>query len=194
MIFELAGAEDFLAVNRLARQVCEHHAQWDKSIQLIDEPYPMDWYMECIDGSSLFSNVIYVAREGDMVVGFVRFYLWETNSTVSGKQKMLTIDDIGVDISFRNRGIVNWQRAGIVPVYAFMWMPKTKALISITSNAVSMSVISVWDSHYKRRWLRFSVIFVEAFYDPYFQQKRTTDHLEPAGSGSDPGYSGFQPY
>ena len=73
--------------------------------QLIDEPYPMDWYMECIDGSSLFSNVIYVAREGDMVVGFVRFYLWETNSTVSGKQKMLTIDDIGVDISLRNRGI-----------------------------------------------------------------------------------------
>lgn len=105
MIFELAGAEDFLAVNRLARQVCEHHAQWDKSIQLIDEPYPMDWFMECIDGSSLFSNVIYVAREEGRVVGFVRFYLWETNSTVSGKQKILTIDDIGVDISLRNRGI-----------------------------------------------------------------------------------------
>lgn len=105
MIFELARAEDFQEVNRLARQVCEHHAQWDKSIQPVAEPYPMDWFLECIGENSLHSSTIYVARKEDKVVGFMRFYLWETNSTVSGKRKMLTIDDIGVDVSLRNLGI-----------------------------------------------------------------------------------------
>jgi len=105
MIFERAGKEDFQEVNRLARQVCEHHAQWDTSIQLMEEPYPMDWFLECIGEESLHSSTIYVARKEDKVVGFMRFYLWETNSTVSGKRKMLTRDDIGVDESLRNQGI-----------------------------------------------------------------------------------------
>ena len=105
MILELAKPEDFAAVNRLARQVCEHHAQWDKSLKIVDEPYPKDWFMDCIREDSLSENTIYVAREGDQVVGFLRFYLWETNSTVSDKRKMLSIDDIGVDASLRNQGI-----------------------------------------------------------------------------------------
>jgi len=65
----------------------------------------MDWFLECIGEESLHSSTIYVARKEDKVVGFMRFYLWETNSTVSGKRKMLTIDDIGVDESLRNQGI-----------------------------------------------------------------------------------------
>ena len=105
MIFELAKQEEFAAVNRLARQVCEHHAQWDKALQIVDEPYPYDWFMDCLKEDSLFENTIYVAREGEQVVGFMRFYLWETNSTVSARQKMLSIDDIGVDAALRNRGI-----------------------------------------------------------------------------------------
>ena len=105
MVLEIAKSEDFHAVNRLARQVCEHHAQWDKSIQLVDEPYPLDWFQECIRADALHENVIYVARNEGNVVGFVRFYLWETNSTVSAKRKMLSIDDIGVDCSLRNQGI-----------------------------------------------------------------------------------------
>lgn len=105
MIFERAKAEDFDAVNRLARQVCEHHAQWEKSLQIVDETYPKAWFMECIKEDSLYENTIYVAREAGNVVGFMRFYLWETNSTVSARRKMLSIDDIGVDISLRNQGV-----------------------------------------------------------------------------------------
>ena len=104
MIFELAKPEDFHDVNRLARQVCEHHAQWDKSLQIEEESYPMDFYQECIN-DSLYDNTIYVARKEGKVVGFMRFYLWETNSFVSAKRKMLTIDDIGVDVTLRNQGI-----------------------------------------------------------------------------------------
>ena len=105
MIFELAKEADFDAVNHLARQVCEHHAQWDKSLQVVDEPYPRDWFRECIREDSLYENTIYVARKAGSVVGFIRFYLWETNSTVSAKRKMLSIDDIGVDSTLRNQGI-----------------------------------------------------------------------------------------
>lgn len=105
MRFELAKWEDFNDVNRLARQVCEHHAQWDKEIQLIDEPYPKDWFEELIKEDSYRENTVYVARKDDTVVGFVRFYIWETNSTVSSRHKILSIDDIGVEESLRNRGI-----------------------------------------------------------------------------------------
>lgn len=104
MIFELAKLADFSDVNRLARQVTEHHAQWDKTLQITEEPYPMDWYLECIN-DSFYDNTIYVARKEGKVVGFMRFYLWETNSTVAAKRKMLTIDDLGVDITLRNQGI-----------------------------------------------------------------------------------------
>lgn len=105
MVFERAKPDDFAEVNRLARQVCEHHAQWDKSLQIVDEPYPMDWFVECIKEDALHENTIYVARKADNVVGFMRFYLWETNSTVSASRKMLSIDDLGVDVSIRNQGI-----------------------------------------------------------------------------------------
>lgn len=120
MVVERACLEDFQAVNRLARQVCEHHSQWDKSIQIVDEPYPMDWFLECIGEDSLHSSTIYVARKDGKTVGFLRFYLWETNSTVSGKRKMLTIDDIGVDASLRNQGI-GQQMMGKLRLLAKEW-------------------------------------------------------------------------
>lgn len=105
MIFELAKPEDFEAVNRLARQVCEHHAQWDRELQIVEEPYPREWFLECIRKDALNEGCIYVAREAEKVVGFLRFYLWETNSMVSQKRKILSIDDLGVDVSLRNQGI-----------------------------------------------------------------------------------------
>ena len=105
MLFELAKSEDFDDVNRLAQQVCEHHAQWDKSLQIVNEPYPRDWFFSCIKEDSLYEDTIYVARQNETVVGFMRFHLWETNSTVCAKRKMLSIDDIGVDAALRNQGI-----------------------------------------------------------------------------------------
>lgn len=105
MIFEIAREEDFDAVNRLARQVTAHHAQWDKSLQIVDHPYPMDFFLTCIQENSIHENVIYVARMNGAVVGFMRFYLWKTNSEVSETKLMLSIDDIGVEESLRHQGI-----------------------------------------------------------------------------------------
>lgn len=105
MIFELARESDFEAVNLLARQVAAHHAQWDKGIQAVEHPYPMDFFLECIQEDSVHSNAIYVARENGAVVGFMRFYLWQTNSAVTQTRTMLSIDDFGVEESLRSRGI-----------------------------------------------------------------------------------------
>ena len=104
MTFELAKLEDFQEVNRLARQVAEYHAQWDKTIELVDEVYSMDFFLECIQENPE-RDTIYVARKEGKVVGFMRFYIWETNSSVSAKRKMLSIDDLGVDVTLRNQGI-----------------------------------------------------------------------------------------
>ena len=104
-MLELARESDFEAVNRLARQVVAHHAQWNPNEQIVEHPYPMDFYLTCIRPDSIRENAIYVMRRDDEVVGYMRIYLWETNSTTSAKRRMLSIDDIGVDESLRNQGI-----------------------------------------------------------------------------------------
>lgn len=105
MIFELAKPKDFEAVNRLAKQVSQHHAQWDKSIQLDEEDYPMDFFQDCIKEGAIYENAIYVARVDEKVVGFMRFYIWHTNSFVTDKRAILQIDDFGVEKEWRNQGI-----------------------------------------------------------------------------------------
>lgn len=105
MIFEPAKLEDFEAVNRLAKQVSQHHAQWDKTILPDEEAYPIDFFQDCIKEGAIYENAIYVARLDGKVVGFMRFYIWYTNSTVAARRAMLQIDDFGVEEEMRNRGI-----------------------------------------------------------------------------------------
>lgn len=104
-MLELAREQDFEAVNRLARQVVAHHAQWNPNEQMVEHPYPMDFFLTCIRPESIRDNAIYVMRQNGAVVGYMRVYLWETNSFVSSKRIMLSIDDIGVDETLRNQGI-----------------------------------------------------------------------------------------
>lgn len=104
-MLELARETDFEAVNRIARQVTEHHAQWDKGLQIVEETYPKEFFLECIQADSIYRNAIFVARQNGAVVGYMRVYLWETNSTVTEKRCMLSIDDLGVEESLRHQGI-----------------------------------------------------------------------------------------
>ena len=101
----LAKEADFEAVNRLARQVIAHHAQWDKNIQPVEYPYDMDYFLTCTKPESIGESVIYVDRRDGAVVGYMRFYLWHTNSTVTEKKAIISIDDIGVEETLRNQGI-----------------------------------------------------------------------------------------
>lgn len=105
MILELAKETDFDAVNRLARQVTEHHAKWTPDLQIVEHPYPMDFFLSCIQPDSIGENAIYVMRHDNAVVGFMRIYLWQTNSFITAQRTMLSIDDIGVEENLRNQGI-----------------------------------------------------------------------------------------
>lgn len=104
-MLELAKETDFEAVNHLARQVIAHHTQWNKNEQVVQYPYPMDFFLSCIGPASIHDNAIYVMRQDDAVVGYMRIYLWETNSTTSPKRRILSIDDLGVEETLRNQGI-----------------------------------------------------------------------------------------
>ena len=104
-MLELAREGDFEAVNRLARQVEAHHAAWTPELQMVEHPYPMDFFLSCIRPESIRENAIYVMRQDDAVVGYMRIYLWETNSFVTAQRAMLSIDDIGVEETMRNQGI-----------------------------------------------------------------------------------------
>lgn len=105
MVFEMAKEADFEAVNHLARQVLVQHAQWDKSLDVSMEPYPKEWFHKFIQEDSLEQTTIYVARIDGDVVGFMRFYLWQTDSAVSGRRSILQLDDFGVEETLRNRSI-----------------------------------------------------------------------------------------
>ncbi len=105
MVFEMAKEADFEAVNHLARQVLVQHALWDKSLDVSMEPYPKEWFHKFIQEDSLEQTTIYVARIDGDVVGFMRFYLWQTDSAVSGRRSILQLDDFGVEETLRNRSI-----------------------------------------------------------------------------------------
>ena len=104
-MLELAKETDFEEVNRLARQVTAHHAQWTPGLEVVEHPYPMDYFLECIKSESIRESAIYVMRQNGGIVGYMRIYIWNTNSTVSAKRTILSIDDIGVDEALRGRGI-----------------------------------------------------------------------------------------
>ena len=97
-LLEFARPGDWAALNRIAVQVNDLHAQWDVSAPT-DVVYPDDFFQEMVEMDQLL-----VARRGGVLVGYVRFYLWETSGT-SVKRKFLTIDDVGVEESLRGQGI-----------------------------------------------------------------------------------------
>ena len=137
-MLELANAEDFEAVNRLAQQVIAYHAQWDQSIQVVEYPYPMEYFLECTKPESIHDSVIYVERRGGVVVGYMRFYLWQTNSAVTEKRTMLSIDDIGVEEALRHQGIGGEMMAQL-RVLAEGWGCKKLCLYvdALNENAIS---------------------------------------------------------
>ena len=104
-MLEPAKETDFEEVNRLARQVTAHHAKWTPGLEVVEHPYPMDYFRECIKPGAIWESAVYVMRQNGGVVGYMRIYLWNTNSAVSAKKTILNIDDIGVDEALRNRGI-----------------------------------------------------------------------------------------
>ena len=94
-----ARVEDYEALNRIARQVCELHASWGNGFA-VDYPYPMEYFSECIQEGKL-----YVAEQDNQILGYLNFYFWTAGGPAAARRQMVSIDDFGVDEKLRNRGI-----------------------------------------------------------------------------------------
>ena len=65
--------------------------------------------------------IVHVMRQDGHVVGYMRVYLWNTNSAVSAKRTVLSIDDIGVDEALRNQGIGTQMMTQLVTLAKEEW-------------------------------------------------------------------------
>ncbi len=100
-MLELARESDFDSVNAIARQVQAMHVQWRPDIYCAaQEPYDLEFFRECIR-----QRILFVAKLDGIVVGYLRFYIWQTNGNGSVKRKVVDLDDICVDERFRNCGV-----------------------------------------------------------------------------------------
>lgn len=98
-LLRFACVGDYEAINRIASQVCALHASWGSGIA-VEYPYPMDYYTELIQEKKLL-----VAESNGEVVSYLYFYFWTAGGPAAARRKMVSIDDIGVEESLRNRGI-----------------------------------------------------------------------------------------
>lgn len=100
-MLELATHSDREAVNALARQVHEMHVAWRPDIfRMVDEIYTQERFQESIKARQL-----YVAKLNGIVVGYVLIAMKEKNIPPLVPRKVMLIDEICVDKSFRGHGI-----------------------------------------------------------------------------------------
>ena len=100
-MLELATPADRETVNTLAQQVHSLHVSWRPDIYCAaPEPYPEERFTELVR-----DRCLYVARIGEMVVGYVTLRFRQVEGPGMVSRKILHIDDICVEESMRNQGI-----------------------------------------------------------------------------------------
>lgn len=100
-MLELARDSDWEEVNRIGKQVADLHVAWRPDLfRHTDEVYPREYFLEKIRDRQFF-----VAKISGVLAGYVNFYIWQTNGSGSVPRKVLSIDDICVDETFRHQGI-----------------------------------------------------------------------------------------
>lgn len=100
-MLELAREQDWEAVKRLSVQIHDLHAAWRPDIYYhSDEPFPKDAFLEGIR-----ERLVYVAKLGDQVVGYVTLTLMNRGGPGSHVYKAMRLDSICVDEALRGRGI-----------------------------------------------------------------------------------------
>ena len=100
-VLRIAEAKDWEALDRICRQVLTLQSAWSPGeYEVVEHPYPMEYLLEDIQDQCL-----YTAKIQNVLVGYVRFRIWETNGAGSLKRKMFQIEDIGVEETLRHQGI-----------------------------------------------------------------------------------------
>ncbi len=100
-MLELARESDWEAVRRLSVQIHDLHAAWRPDIYYsCEEPYPQDKFREDIQ-----KRMVYVAKAGKFVVGYVVLSVLHKDGPGVVKKKQLRLDSICVDEALQGQGI-----------------------------------------------------------------------------------------
>lgn len=100
-MLELARPSDREAVNALAAEVHAMHVSWRPDIyKMAEELYPEERYTEAVKAREL-----YVARIGDVVVGYAAVKIRDFDWSGMVRRKVMLVDEVCVEQSFRNHGI-----------------------------------------------------------------------------------------
>lgn len=100
-MLELAREGDWETVKRLSVQIHDLHVCWRPDIfRHSDEPYPKDKFEQ-----DIMNRMVYTAKLGDYVVGYVVLTVMEKSGPGIVSQKVMRLDSICVDESFRGQGI-----------------------------------------------------------------------------------------
>ena len=100
-MLELARESDFEAIRRLSVQIHDLHAAWRPDIYFhSDEPYARDAFLEDVK-----NRMLYTAKLGDTVVGYVVLSVSEKSGPGVVSKKVMRLDSICVDEDFRGHGI-----------------------------------------------------------------------------------------
>lgn len=100
-MLELAREADFEAVRRLSVQIHDLHAAWRPDIYFhSDEPYARDAFLE-----DMKKRLVYVAKLGDAVVGYVVLSIFDKEGPGVVAKKIMRLDSICVDEDLRGHGI-----------------------------------------------------------------------------------------
>ena len=100
-MLELARECDWEAVKRLSVQIHDLHAGWRPDIFFhCAEPYPKEAFLK-----DIAEKLVYVAKLGDTVVGYVVLSLFDKNGPGVVAKKVMRLDSICVDEDLRGHGI-----------------------------------------------------------------------------------------
>lgn len=100
-MLELARESDWEAVKRISVQIHDLHAAWRPDIYYhSEEPYSKEAFL-----SAMKDRLVYVAKLGGSVVGYVSISIREMDGPGVVKKKVMRLDSICVDEVLRGHGI-----------------------------------------------------------------------------------------
>ena len=101
MILEPAGLEDFEAVNALACQVNDLHAQWRPDLYVHNpQPISMEAYGELLE-----QQLVFVLRSEGKVAAYVMVGYLSISGPGLVSRRILKLDQICVDDAYRRQGL-----------------------------------------------------------------------------------------
>lgn len=101
MILESARESDWELIRRLSVQIHDLHAAWRPDIYYhCEEPYPKDAFL-----ADIHENLVYVARDGVTVLGYVVLYMIKKGGAGTADKTFIRLESICVDEAYRGQGI-----------------------------------------------------------------------------------------